>query len=62
MVKNRIELRRYSPQSEGINNPKKNKPSNITKADFGTLKNFLICCSVVFRGLRLFVELQVALL
>jgi hypothetical protein len=40
----------------------KNKPPKITKVDFETLKNFFVCCFVAIRGLRLFVELQVALL
>jgi hypothetical protein len=40
-----------SPKVNGENTKKKKKkkPSNITKVDPQTLKNFLVCCCVAIR-------------
>ncbi len=63
IVKNRLEMRKLQPPKvkEGGWRTQKSKPSNITKADFGTLKKFFVCCSIAIRVQKWFV-LQVMLL
>ncbi len=50
-----------APQSKGGQKLKK-KPSNTTKANSQTCKKFLVCCFVVTKVQRQFVEVQVAFL
>jgi hypothetical protein len=51
-----------APQSTWGQELKINKPPNIINADSQTPKKFLVCCSVVIRVQKWFVELHMALL
>ncbi len=61
IVKNGIELKKLWPFNRRGQNFKK-KPPNTTKVGSQTPKKFLVCCFVVVKVQKQFVELQVALL
>jgi hypothetical protein len=63
VVESGLEMRKLGPlKIKRSRTHKKNKPLNITKVNSWTPKNFLLCCYVVIRVQRWFLEFQMALL
>jgi hypothetical protein len=62
IIQNKLEMRElWAPKLKGVKNSK-NKSSNTTKVSFQTFKKKLLCCFVVVKVPRWFVEVLVAFL